>query len=86
MGFEPQTVQIVVSRYTAHAIKAPRWLPIRREKESDKSMHLQALCHTFYLNTFQLAYPAAWVTTALNQHAAQNYSVNRITGFLEVYK
>jgi len=24
-------------------------------------MHLQALCHTFYLNTFQLAYPAAWV-------------------------
>ena len=60
-GFEPQTVQIVVSCYTAHAIKAPLWLPIRTEKESDKPMHLQALCHTFYLNTFQLAYPAAWV-------------------------
>jgi len=24
-------------------------------------MHLQALCHAFYLNTFQLDYPAAWV-------------------------
>jgi len=59
-GFEPQTVQIVVSRYTAHAIKAPRWLPISIERESDKPMHLQALCHTFYLNTFHLAYPAAW--------------------------
>jgi len=62
--FEPQTVQIVASRYTPHAIKAPRWLPIRTEKESDKPMHLQALCHAFYLNTFQLAYPAAWVAVS----------------------
>ena len=63
-GFEAQTVQIAASRYTAHVIKAPRWLPIRTEKESDKPMHLQALCHAFYLNTFQLAYPAAWVAVS----------------------